>query len=68
MQTNKCAALIPTNCIGIYMLRYPVGWCAADYDHRGYASNGRYFADKQGARRHAQWLAKLYRKRIVELD
>lgn len=67
-QTATATCLIPADCIAIYPMRYPAGWCAAEYDHQGYASHGRYFADKQGAMRWAKQLAQWYpRKRMIEL-
>lgn len=57
----------PTNCVAMRSMRYPCGWFVAVYCARGYASLGQQFADKAGARRYAQWLAKRNNVRILEL-
>lgn len=64
MQLNK-ADLMQTDtiqrlrqCVAIKYVRWPnTGWHVASYDWHGYASHGTTFADKQGARRFAKWLA-----------
>ncbi len=67
-QTATATCLIPGDCIAIYPTRYPAGWTACEYDYQGYASHGRWFADKAGARAWAKQLQKWYpRKRYIEL-
>lgn len=58
----------PTNVVILRLSRWPQGWSATAYDKRGYAAQGRLFADKLGARRWAAYLSVLYKVRIIELQ